>query len=152
MPNLPKVPTFFTALAAFLTASAAPGFAAGWTAGAERAGLSADGGETIAFTCGGTAPGTLRLIFAGFDASLQPNLDYTVVVTVDGTAYRQTTRAVPGSKGRDLVQALPTGQLLPLVDALAAGSKAEIASPAGRESLSLKGSGKALKALKAACR
>ncbi|KQT43129.1 hypothetical protein ASG43_16625 [Aureimonas sp. Leaf454] len=172
MPILPNVTPLIAVLAALLLVPCSPGTAqaqasgnnaakgatggtggrgAGWRWSGGRAALAGASGETIAFTCAG-APATLRLILPGFDASLQGDLDYTVVVTVDGTAFRRTTRAVRGAGGRrDLVETARPTELLPLVDALAAGSKAEIASPAGRETLTLRGSGKALQALKAAC-
>lgn len=155
MTNFHKVLTFCAAQAGLSLLGAGLALSAsGWTSGGERAGLAArGGGETIGFSCAGVAPGRWRLALSGFDAGLlQPDLDYTVVVTVDGTAYRQSLRAVPGAPGRrDLSLTAASGELSPLVEALASGAKAEIASPAGREPLSLKGSGKALKALRAAC-
>lgn len=155
MTNLTKRLTFCGAQVGLCLLAATPAPAAtAWTSGGQRAGLAAKGGgETIGFSCAGTPAGRMRLVLSGFDAKLlQTDLDYTVVVTVDGTAYRQSLRAVAGAPGRrDLSMTGPSGELQPLVEALAAGAKAEIASPAGREPLSLKGSGKALKALRAAC-
>lgn len=155
MTNLHKVLTFCAAQAGLGLLCVSAALAAGaWTSGGKRAGLPArGGGETIGFDCAGAGPGRMRLVLSGFDAGLlQTDLDYTVVVTVDGTAYRQSLRAVPGAPGRrDLTLTAGNDDLAPLVEALSAGAKAEIASPAGREPVSLKGSGKALKALRAAC-
>lgn len=155
MTNSHKVLTFCAAQAALWLLGASLALAASaWTAGGDRAGLSAKGGgETIGFGCAGLPAGRMRVVLGGFDAGLlQTGLDYTVVVTIDGTAYPQSLRAVAGGAGRrDLTRTAPGADFQPLLDALAAGAKAEIASPAGREPLSLKGSGKALKTLRAAC-
>ena len=122
-------------------------------AGARSAGYGANGVfEGLWFSCEAAGPGVLRLIVAGPGWRFDHALDQTVVASVDGTAYLFSTRPEARPEGGDrLVRAAPAAEFEPLIAALAKGRRVEISAPAGRYSLPLGGSGKALAALKAGC-
>ena len=155
MPSLPPL-----ALAALLGAGVVmPASAAGWRsdasgAGARTAGYADGGGfETIWLSCAGSSPGRLTLRFSGFAAGLPLDTAYTVVVSADGIAFLQETRPVPRTGGgHDLARTAAFADVQPLIDALKKGKTVEVSAPAGRTTLPLTGSGKALTALEAGCK
>lgn len=123
-------------------------------AGARSAGYGANGAfEGLWFSCEAAGPGVLRLIVAGPGWRFDHALDQTVVASVDGTAYLFSSmpEARPEGGGDRLVHAAPAAAFEPLIAALTKGRRVEISTPAGRYSLPLGGSGKALAALKAGC-
>lgn len=140
-----------------IAALALPASAAGWRAdqaGAARsAGYAAAGGfETLWLSCAGLPPGRLAIRFSGFPAGLPLDSAYTVVVSADNLAFIQEVRPVARTGGGyDLGRTTSRAELQPLIDSLKRGSKVEVSAPAGRRTLPLSGSGKALAALEAGC-
>ncbi|KQT83917.1 hypothetical protein [Aurantimonas sp. Leaf443] len=141
-------------LAAVLLAIApAPAAAAsGWLAAAGAAGFAVDGDFSgLHVSC--REAGAPRLVFGPFAGRFDMSHRHAVIVDVDGTAFRMETRAMEDAAGGTrFVRAGSMAEFAPLVAALRAGRAAEVSSPAGRFALPLRGSGKALAALEAACR
>ncbi|RYE75851.1 MAG: hypothetical protein EOP19_25360 [Hyphomicrobiales bacterium] len=143
-----------------LAGMASPAAAAGgWRAepagaSARTAGYGAGRGfTTIWMSCAGLPPGRLALRFSGFAAGLPTDGSYTVVVSANDIAFLQETRPVArGDGGHDLARTASLGELQPMIDALKKGRKVEVSAPAGRVTLPLTGSGKALAALEAGCK
>jgi hypothetical protein len=139
-----------------VAALALPAAAAGWRAdgagSATSAGYAGAGGfETLWLSCTGLPPGQLAIRFSGFPAGLPLDAAYTVVVSADNLAFLQEVRPVARAGGYDLGRTAARAELQPLIDALKRGSKVEVSTPAGRRTLPLSGSGKALAALEAGC-
>ncbi|UIJ71620.1 hypothetical protein [Aurantimonas sp. HBX-1] len=133
-------------------AAAPPASAQSWAVAGRTAGFKVGGSFTgLALTC--VAPGRVELTFSGFPAHLPTGGDYTVPVSVDGTAFIFETEARDGSE-RDfstLVHVAPASEMTALLDALAQGRAAEVASPAGRYVVPLAGSGRAVEAFRQLC-
>lgn len=147
-------------LPALWTCQAAAG-GGGWSAerpggspaASRSAGLAAGGGfDGLWFSCKGAPPGTLRLLVARPGWRFDDAAERTVVASVDGTAYLfSAAPALRPEGGAMLASAAPLAAFAPLIAALAKGKAIEISTPLGRYTLPLKGSGKALAALKAGC-
>ena len=145
------------ATAGLLAADAAhPAFAAeGWrAAGARAAGYAAGGNfRAIWLSCEGLPPGRLAIRFSGFPAGLPLDQAYTVVVSANDIAFLEETRPVArAGDGHDLARTAAFAEFQPMIDALKKGSSVEISTPAGRVTLPLSGSGKALATLESGCR
>jgi hypothetical protein len=150
-------PRFSFLAGLLLVALAGPAAADGWRAdpatGARTAGYAAGGGfSAIWLSCAGLPPGRLSLRFSGFPAGLPLDAAYTVVVSANDIAFLETTRPVARTGGgHDLVRTASRGELQPMIEALKEGKAVEVSTPAGRVTLPLTGSGKALAALEAGC-
>ncbi|MEF2073818.1 hypothetical protein [Consotaella aegiceratis] len=116
------------------------GRSAGFVDAGRYVGISAD-----------CADGALRLVFSVDDWSLQQGLAYTVVATVDDTAFILPSKAVSGPDGDVLVHRLDAHDRQTVLPALRRGRQVEIATPLGRYTIPLDGSGAALGTLLAAC-
>ncbi|HEY9056421.1 MAG TPA: hypothetical protein VIN77_04655 [Aurantimonas sp.] len=133
------------ALAAF------PARAQIWTASDGTAGYAVAGDYTgLSFRCG---PDGIAMIFSGFPGKLQDGGGYTVGVSVDGTAflYEATARAGEADGTSILVSRGAPAGLAELIAALRKGRSVEISGPAGRYTVPLTGSGKALDKLRQTC-
>lgn len=132
--------------------------ASGWraqpaAASARSAGYSTGTGFTaIWLSCEGLPPGRLSVNFSGFPAGLPLDAGYTVVVSANDIAFLQDTRPVARAGGSyDLARSASFADLAPMISALKKGRSVEVSAPAGRVTLPLTGSGKALSALEAGC-
>lgn len=103
------------------------------------------------FSC--SPGGKAEAVFSGAGWRFQPGAAYTVVLSIDGTAYvlASTVRADPATGASVLVHSASLAALAPVIDALRGGKAVEVSAPAGRYSLKLAGSGKALGAFRQAC-
>ena len=132
--------------------AALPARAQSWTGSDGTAGFAVAGDYTgLSFRCG--SAGEIAMIFSGFPGGLQDGGGYTVGVSVDGTAflYEATARAGKAQGTSVLVsRGSPVG-LVELIAALRKGRSAEISGPAGRYTIPLTGSGKALDNLRRTC-
>ncbi|GGE22064.1 hypothetical protein GCM10011390_46770 [Aureimonas endophytica] len=141
-------------LALALLLSPAPARADSWTfrpaANGGSAGFLAESGWSgLWFACSG---GAAVLTVSTFGARLAGDAEQRAVLDIDGTAFLQRMRSGTVDGGPVLRRPLTRAELEALAGALGKGRKAEIAMPAGRFALPLKGSGKALASLLAACR
>lgn len=133
--------------------AAEPGSTQEWISGEGTAGLSVNGSYAgISFQCVGDA--RARLVFSGFPGALQEGRTYTVVATVDGTSFMFNAAAEGGAPRFDsiLVETRTLSELASFLDMLKKGAGAEVAGPAGRYTVPLRGSGAALEAFLADCR
>lgn len=143
------MPRPIIALAALLFLAAPATAAEGWVFRAGSAGFAVDGAfRGLWLAC---APGGATLHLATGGTRLQPGVDQTAVVTVDGVALLQRMRAGDDAGEPALRRAMSGAELRELATRLAKGRAAEVAMPAGRFALPLKGSGKAVESLLAAC-
>ncbi len=129
-----------------------PAKAQSWTWSDETAGFADAGGYTgLSFRCG--PDGEIAMIFSGFPGGLQDGGGYTVGVSVDGLAflYEATARDDEAEGASILVSRGSLAGLAELIAALRKGRSAEISGPAGRYTIPLTGSGKALEALQRIC-
>lgn len=138
---------------------AGPSRAEGWTSSTSADGQASagygEGGDlsAIMLTCEGASAGEIAIVFGGLDAGLPADTDYPAVVSADGVAFVMRGRLRPNALRGDnnWVRVAPLAEAQPMIDALKAGSDAEISTPAGRYRIGLGGSGKALAALGAGC-
>lgn len=129
-----------------------PAGAQSWTGSDGTAGFAVAGDYTgLSFRCG--PAGEVAMIFSGFLGGLQDGGGYTVGVSVDGTAflYEATARAGEADGTSVLVSRGSPAGLAELIAALRKGRSVEISGPAGRYTLPLIGSGKALDKLRQTC-
>lgn len=142
-------------LACAVIAAAVPALpvrAQSWTGSDGTAGFAVAGDYTgLSFRCG--SAGEIAMIFSGFPGGLQDGGGYTVGVSVDGTAflYEATARAGKTQGTSVLVSRGSPMGLAELIAALRKGRSAEISGPAGRYTIPLTGSGKALDNLRRTC-
>lgn len=132
--------------------AASPARAQSWTGSDGTAGFAIAGDYTgLSFRCG--SDGEVAMIFSGFPGGLQDGGGYTVGVSVDGTAflYEATARAGEADGTSILVSRGAPAGLAELIAALRKGRSAEISAPAGRYTIPLTGSGKALESLLRTC-
>lgn len=132
--------------------AALPARAQSWTASDGTAGFAVAGDYTgLSFRC--RPDGEVAMIFSGFPGGLQNGDGYTVGVSVDGTAFLYEATARDGeAEGPSVLvsRGSPMG-LAELIAALRKGRSAEISGPAGRYTIPLTGSGKALDNLLRTC-
>jgi len=131
---------------------ALPARAQSWTGSDGTAGFAVAGDYTgLSFRCG--PDGEVVMIFSGFPGGLQDGSGYTVGVSIDGTAFLYEATAREGEADGTSVlvsRGSPVG-LAELIAALRKGRSAEISGPAGRYTIPLTGSGKALDNLQLTC-
>lgn len=137
-----------------LVAAAAPlpARAQSWTGSDGTAGYAVGGVYTgLSFRCG--SDGAVTMIISGFPGGLQDGAGYTVGVSVDGTAflYEATARDGEAEGASILVSRGSPAGLSELIAALRKGRSVEISGPAGRYTIPLTGSGKALDKLRRTC-
>lgn len=158
---MPAAHAWRRALGAVLLLSADAALAQGWitaTSGASapamEAGYASGGAlDGLWFSCAGANPGMVSLVFARAAPGLPADVDHTLVLSVDGTAYVRSAR-IGEAAGRGqtvLVSTASLAETMPLIEALKTGKSVEIAAPDGRTTLPLTGSGKALAGFVAAC-
>lgn len=132
--------------------AASPARAQIWTASDGTAGFTVGGAYTgLFFRCG--PDGKVAITFSGFPGGLQDGGGYTVGVSVDGTVFLYEATARDGeAEGTSILvsRGSPVG-LSALIDALRKGRSAEISGPAGRYTVPLTDSGKALDNLRRTC-
>ncbi|WP_206453715.1 hypothetical protein [Aurantimonas marina] len=132
--------------------AASPARAQNWTSSDRTAGFTVGGAYTgLFFRCG--PDGKVVMIFSGFPGGLQDGGGYTVGVSVDGTVflYEATARDGEAEGTSILVSRGSPAALSALIDALRKGRSAEISGPAGRYTIPLTDSGKALDNLRRTC-
>ena len=142
------------ALLAFGLAPLPIAAAQGWAArpGAPVAGSLVDGVFAgLRVECAGS--GRLRIVVSHNGRRFDPARVHTVVLSIDGAATILEMRSA--SSGRDgdddLAYETDLAGASALLDALAAGRAVEVSGPAGRYTLGLSGSSRALEPVRAAC-
>lgn len=105
----------------------------------------------IEFAC--EAGGSIRTLVAGNGARFGGDRERTLVLSVDGVARVALVRAEPepNGGGSRFVRRDPAAALGPFLDQLAKGRELEVSAPAGALRLPLRGSGKAIAALRKGC-
>lgn len=100
-----------------------------------------------------TGAGRVRIVVSHSGRRFDPGRAHTVVLSIDGAATILEMRAA--SSGRDgdddLAHETDMRGAAPLLDALGAGRAVEISGPAGRYTLGLSGSSRALATVRTAC-